>query len=176
MYCHDLAAIFYHHTAKQGRIGTHAHDILIVIVVRNGMNVHRVGKRLALRRGGCGRKLRSLESIIKSQHPKIHERRQYAVDPVVEQVIHLAFREHCHLGHGNFQFVHFERDIIPMEVAAMNDIFAFNIDYRIVIHRIDFILKNLPRIHQGIIYRSENLRHTTQRIVWLNLLFEDLLP
>ena len=63
-----------------------------------------------------------------------------------------------------------------MEVAAMNDIFAFNIDYRIVIHRIDFILKNLPRIHQGIIYRSENLWHTTQRIVWLNLLFEDLLP
>ena len=93
----------------------------------------------------------------------------------MEKVIHLTFREHCHLVHGNLQLVHLERDIVSMEIAAVNDILRIHIDNRIVIDGIDLVFDNLSGIHQGLIYGTENLRDAAQRVIWLDFLLEYLL-
>lgn len=49
---HHLISIFYDCFCQQCGIGSHAYNILIVIVVGNAMYIHRIGQSLALR---CGR-------------------------------------------------------------------------------------------------------------------------
>ena len=98
MYGHHLAAVLHHLGADERRVGTHAHNILIVIVVRDRMDIHRVGKGLAFGCRGRGRELAGLHSVVQPENTQIQERRKYAVDSVVEKIVHLPFGQHRHPG------------------------------------------------------------------------------
>lgn len=62
----DLATVFYHVAGDKRRISAHRHDVLIVVVVGNAVNVVGHGKRLTLGRGRRGRELAGLHSIVES--------------------------------------------------------------------------------------------------------------
>ena len=79
------------------------------------------------------------KTIVQSKHSQIYKRRQDAIDTVVEQIVNLSFAKHSQLGHGNFQLVHFERNVISVEVAAMINILCIRIDNRIVTGGIYFV-------------------------------------
>ena len=83
--------------------------------------------------------MRSLQTVVQPQYSQIDEWRQNTVNTVVEQIVNLSFAKHSQLGHGNFQLVHFERNVISVEVAAMINILCIRIDNRIVTGGIYFV-------------------------------------
>ena len=84
-------AFFYHVAADESRVGAHAHDVLIIVVVRYAVYIVWHGERLTFRRGGCGGKLTGLHPVVQSQFPQVEEWRRYAVDTVVEEIVQLSF-------------------------------------------------------------------------------------
>ena len=100
---HYLIAVLNNRFSHQGCIGTHAYNVLIIVVVRDAVDVHRVRERLALGRCRGGRELCSLQAVVESQYAEIHERRQdIVVNSIMKQVVELSLRQHRHFGHGNF--------------------------------------------------------------------------
>ena len=93
----------------------------------------------------------------------------------MEQIVHLALGQHCHLGNGDLELVHLERDVVTMEISAMKDIGALPVHNRIVIDSIDLILKHLTCTRPRIIHRSEYLRHASERVIRLHFLLEHML-
>lgn len=132
-------------------------------------------QRLTLGRSRSSRKLRSLKSVIQSEYTHIHKRRKNAVDAVVEQVIQLTLGQHREFRDGDFEFIHLERHVIAMKIAAVIDIARGGIDNRVVASRIKLADKHLLHITERIVHGSQNLRHATQRIVRLHLVLKDLL-
>ena len=59
-----------------------------------------------------------------------------------------------------------------MEIAAVENIPVHMIDHRIIIYRIEFFQKDSFSVINGIVYRSQNLGHTSQRIIFLHLIFK----
>ena len=173
MYGQHLAAVLDHLGANQCRVGAHAYNILIVIVVWNRVDVHRVGKGLAFGCRGRGRELAGLHSVVQPENTQIQERRKYAVDSVVEKIVHLPFGQHCHPGKGDFQLVHLIGNVISVEISAVIDIAALLVHNRIVIDCINLILKHLPRRFDLLIHRPQDLRNASERIIWLDFLLEN---
>ncbi len=92
---------------------------LVVVVVGYAVNIVRHGERLALRSGGCRRELARLHSIVKSEHSKIKERWQNAVDAVVEEIVQLTLGSHGDTHHSDFHLVFLQGNIITVKIPAM---------------------------------------------------------
>ena len=120
-----------------------------------------------------GRELAGLHAVVESQRAEVEERRQDAVDAVVEEIVELSFCSHGEAHEGDFHLVFFQRDIVAVEVAAMIDIFRLRVDNRVVTGRVEFILKDLAGVHQSIVDGPEDLRRATERVVGLHLVFKD---
>ena len=84
------------------------------------------------------------------------QKEQDAIDTVVEQIIDLSFAKHGQFGYGDFQFIHFERDVISVEVTAMINILCVRINNRIVAGGIYFVNQYFFRILQLIIDGTES--------------------
>ena len=91
------------------------------------------------------------------------------------QVVELTLHQHGNLGGGDFELVHLEGDIIPVEVPAVIDHLRLHIDHGIVVNGVKLLNQNLFRELEGIVNGTENLGHAAQRIVGLHLVGEDLL-
>ena len=159
---HYLVDILDHLFAEQGRVGSHADDILIVVVVRDAVHIVGHGQRLAFGRSRrCG-ELARLHSVVEPQRPEIQERRQNIVDSVVEQVVQLPFGRHGHADHGDLHLVLLERYVVAMEITPVEDILPHGINDRVVTRRIELIFEHAARIEQRFINRAQDLRRTAQ--------------
>ena len=96
------------------------------------MHIVRHRQGLALGSGGSGGELARLHPVIEPQFAKIEERRQNAVDTVVEEVVELPLRRHHETHHRNLHLVLLQGDIIAMEVTAVVDVAGLGIDNRVV--------------------------------------------
>src|SRR5690606_37141871 len=94
-----LKSIFDDVTAHNGGICSHAYNILIVVVIRNAVDVHRCGQSLVFGSGGGSGKLYALHTEVESKLSEVHKRRQNFVDFRIEQVIELAFGKHGEFGY-----------------------------------------------------------------------------
>lgn len=68
---HHLISIFNDCFCHQGGIGTHAYNVLVVIVVGDAMHIHRIGQSLTFCRGRGGCELGGLQTIIQPQYSHI---------------------------------------------------------------------------------------------------------
>ena len=123
-----------------------------------------VGHGQSLTFGRCrrSRELTGLHAVIQSQCSEVEERRQDAIDAVVEEIVELALSRHAEANESDFYLVFFQRDIVAVEVATMINIFSFWVDDGIIAGRIELILKDLTRIFQRVVDGTEDLRCATQ--------------
>ena len=91
---HHLETILYDSFCQQGGICPHTDNILVIVIIRNAVHIHRIRQGLTLCRCGSCRKLGSLQSVVQSQYAQIDKRRQNTVDTVMEQIIQLALGQH----------------------------------------------------------------------------------
>ena len=143
---------------EQRGVGAHAHNVLIVIVVRDAVHVVGHGERLALGGGGGGRELARLHSVVQSQRAHIEERVQDAVDAVVEKVVELPFGGHRQTHHRDFHLVLLQRDVVAVEVAAVIDVAGLGIHDGVVAGGVEFLFEHAAAVGQRLVYRAQNLR------------------
>ena len=164
--CH-LKGIFDYLFAQQSRIGPHADNILIVVVVRYAVHIVGHCQRLAFGGRRCRGELAGLHSIIEPERTEIQERRQDVVDAVVKKIVQLSFGQHGHTYHGNLYLVFFERNVVAVKVPSVVDILTVGIDDRVVAGRIQLFFENSPCLPERFVDRAQNLRDAAQRIVGL---------
>ena len=138
---HYLEGILNNLTAEEGGICAHGDYVLVVVVVGDAVNVIWHGKGLALcRSGSCG-ELAGLHSVIEAQFTHVQERRQDAIDAVMEEVVELPFSEHGEAHKGNLHLVFLQGDVVSVEVSAVVHVLGVRIHNGVVAGRVNLVLK-----------------------------------
>ena len=76
----------------------------------------------------------------------------------------LAVQQVGHVGHRVLQRIHRERDMPAVEMAAMQDLFAFRVDQRIVVGAVEFGLDQLAQERQRVFQHADHMRCAAQRV------------
>ena len=133
------------------------------------------GKGLALcSSGGCS-ELTSLHAVIEAKLTHIQERRQDAIDAVMEEVVELPFSEHGEAHKGNLHLVFLQGDIVSVEIAAVVHVLGVRVHDGIVTRGINLVLKHLRGRFKSVKDRTQDLGCAPQGIVGLDLLLKDFL-
>ena len=169
---HHLVGVVDYTLAEQGAVGAHADDVLVVVVVRYGVHVVRHRQRLAFRRGARRRELAGLHAVVQPQGAHVQERRQDAVDAVVEQVVHLPLGGLRQPRDGDLHLVGLQRYVVAVEVAAVVHVLAVGVHDGVVAGRVVLVLYHLAAVHQRVVHRTQYLRRAAQRVVGLHLVLE----
>ena len=157
---------------EQRRVRAHADDVLVVLVIGDAVHIVGHGQRLTFRRRRGGSKLVGLQGVVEPRRSHAEERRQDAIQAVVQQVVELAFGRHGHAGHGHLDLVLLHGDIVAVEVSAVIDVGAVHVDDGVVVRRLQFLLNDAPRVLQRLGHGTVDLGYAAQGVVGLHLAFE----
>ncbi|MCY1550125.1 hypothetical protein D9M68_863520 [compost metagenome] len=160
MYCKGFKGVFDHFGTDERSIRTHAHNILVIIIVRDTVHIHRVTQHLVFGHITHCRILHTLYTEVQPQYTLIDKRRQAFIQCRIQQEVQLALCQHRQFGYRYFQLIHFQGYIIAVEVTPMINILCTVIHYRVIIYRVQLLFDNLRGILDRIVDRTQDLRHT----------------
>src|SRR5262249_51271674 len=134
----------------------------------------RVTKRLAVRRRRRGDEMDTLQGEREARPVEVEEGRESLVDVAVEEEVHLPLGKDGELDEADLHLVDRGCNHIAMEIAAVQEGAAGDVDDRVVGRRVELGGHIGAELPDDVDHRAEDLRYAAERINLLDLLGRDV--